>query len=75
MSLLDLYNRRQSSGKYIENKPLEESKLLRIIEAGRLAPSACNSQPWSFVVVDEDGLRQQVGKACHGKFIGINKFV
>ncbi|MFQ8600810.1 MAG: nitroreductase family protein [Oscillospiraceae bacterium] len=31
-----------------DNRPVERKKLLRCLEAARLAPSACNSQPWHF---------------------------
>jgi len=75
MDFRDLIRRRQSDRKYVLERPVEEEKLMRILEAGRLAPSASNSQPWTFIVVDEPGLRYKVAKATHGKLIGINKFV
>jgi nitroreductase len=75
MNFQELIRRRQSVRKYKSEQPIEEEKLMRILEAGRLAPSASNSQPWTFIVVDEPELRYQVAKATHGKLIGINKFV
>jgi len=36
---------------------------MQCIEAARLAPSACNAQPWKFIVVDEPSLKQQVAAA------------
>jgi nitroreductase len=75
MDFQELIRRRQSVRKYQSDKPIEEEKLFRILEAGRLAPSASNSQPWTFIVVDEPDLRHKVAKATHGKLIGINKFV
>jgi len=71
----ELIKRRQSVRRYLIDKPIEDHKLERIIEAGRLAPSASNSQPWTFIIVDKDGPLQEVAKATHGKLIGINKFV
>lgn len=53
MDFLELANRRQSTRKYDTSRPIEPEKIARIIEAARLAPSACNAQPWHFVVVDE----------------------
>ena len=44
----------------------------RILEAGRLAPSACNAQPWKFVVITDRELALKVGKAAAG--LGMNKF-
>ncbi len=53
MDFLELANRRQSTRKYDINRPVEAEKIARIIEAARLAPSACNAQPWHFVVVND----------------------
>ena len=44
-SFLELAQHRQSDRAYLD-KPVENEKLNRILEAARLAPSACNSQPW-----------------------------
>jgi nitroreductase len=35
-------------------RPVESEKLDRILEAGRIAPSACNLQPWVFLVAQSD---------------------
>ena len=53
MDFLELASRRQSTRKYDINRPVEPEKIERIIEAARLAPSACNAQPWQFVVLNE----------------------
>ncbi len=43
------------------NKTLvEKEKLTKVLEAARLAPSACNFQPWSFIVVSDLGTRQSL---------------
>ena len=47
--------------------------LERIVEAGRLAPSACNGQPWHFTVITEPQLLVEVGKATSS--LGMNRFV
>ena len=57
--LLKLINNRQSDRAYIST-PVEREKLERILEAGRLAPSACNSQPWKFIVVDNPELKNKI---------------
>ena len=51
---------------------METEKLERILEAGRLAPSACNAQPWKFVVITDRELAVKIGKAAAG--LGMNKF-
>lgn len=47
-----IYNRR-SIRSYIINKPVEKDKILKLLDAGMAAPSACNLQPWEFIVVTE----------------------
>ena len=43
--------------------------LLRILEAGRLAPSAGNIQPWHFVVVSDGEKRKRLAQARYAKFL------
>ena len=68
-----LINNRQSVRGY---KPdmVEKEKLDRILEAGRLSPSACNAQPWKFIVVDDPELKNKVADATSNRVIGINHF-
>lgn len=69
---LQLVQSRQSDRAYDKERPVETEKLERILEAGRLAPSACNAQPWKFVVITDKELAQKAGKATAG--LGMNKF-
>ncbi len=69
---LSLVNSRQSDRAYDADRSVEPDKLERILEAGRLAPSACNAQPWKFVVITDKELAMRVGKAAAG--LGMNKF-
>lgn len=66
--------RRQSDRKY-SNRPVEPEKLERIIDAGRMSPSACNSQPWKFIVVTDTDLVKKLGEAATEKLTGMNIFV
>ena len=72
MDFLQLVLSRQSDRAYDKERPVEAEKLERILEAARLAPSACNAQPWKFVVVTDHELASKVGKAASG--LGMNKF-
>jgi len=72
--MLALIVNRQSDRKY-SDKPIENEKLDRIIEAGRMAPSACNAQPWKFIVVTEPDLIQKISVAASAKLLGMNSFV
>ncbi len=71
MDFLALAQSRQSDRAY-EKRPVEREKLERILQAACLAPSACNAQPWKFVVVDDPELAVKVGRATAG--LGMNKF-
>ncbi len=71
--LLELINYRQSDRAYL-NTPIEKEKLERVLEAGRLAPSACNAQPWKFIVVDQLELKNKIADCTSSKVLGINHF-
>ena len=71
MNFLEIANARQSCRAYYENRPVEEEKLNAILEAARLAPSACNGQPYKFTVC-RGNTAKEVAKACAG--LGMNKF-
>jgi nitroreductase len=71
--LLELIKRRQSQRTYT-NRPVEKEKLLQCIEAARLAPSANNSQPWKFIIIDDPGLKNAVAELTTTKMIPMNQF-
>lgn len=52
MDFLQLAKSRFSLRKF-KDTPVEQEKLLKILEAGRLAPSAVNFQPWHFIVIND----------------------
>ena len=74
MTFNELIQLRQSVRKYTD-KPVEKEKLMQCVEAARLAPSASNSQPWTFVIVDEPLLREKIAKETVGPLGTFNKFV
>jgi nitroreductase len=74
MNFLELVKTRQSVRKY-SSKPVLKDYVLKCLEAGRLAPSASNSQPWRFIVVDEPELRYKIAEATTNKGLPINNFV
>lgn len=65
MSGIDLILKRQSIRKY-SSEPVSEEVKSKILEAGRLAPSAANVQPWHFIVVDDPALKERL--ASTGRF-------
>ena len=70
-SFLELVKARQSDRAYLD-KPVEIEKLERILEAARLAPSACNAQPWKIIVVTDTGKRHEVAGAASSKMLYMN---
>lgn len=71
--LLELINTRQSDRAYLST-PIEKEKIDRILEAGRLAPSACNAQPWKFIVIDNPELKNKIADCTSSKVLGMNHF-
>ncbi len=72
MTFLELALSRQSDRSFDPDRRVESEKLERMLEAARMAPSACNAQPWKFVVVTDPELARKVGRATAG--LGMNKF-
>jgi nitroreductase len=71
MEFLELVNNRYACRSY-RPQPVEEDKLLRVLEAVRLSPSGSNRQPWKFVVVHNEEVKQRLVRACAGQgFIAI----
>ncbi len=74
MDFLELVSSRQSVRAFDPELSVEKEKIDRIIEIARLAPSACNAQPWSFVVVDEPVLKNKIADATSSRVLGMNHF-
>ena len=72
-SFLELVQNRQSDRAY-DSKPVEKEKIEYILEAARLAPSACNAQPWKIIVVDDVVLKNTIADATSSKALGMNHF-
>ena len=73
MELQEVLQRRQSCRKYAD-RPVEREKLLACVEAGRIAPSGCNSQRWMFIVVDDAQKRTRIADALIDEEIRVNTF-
>ncbi|MDR3261426.1 MAG: nitroreductase family protein [Tannerella sp.] len=63
MQIIDLIQKRCSVRSY-SSRPVEKEKLDYILEAARLAPSACNLQPWRFVVIRSPEGKTKI-QACY----------
>ena len=51
MTFLELAKHRKSVRNFLDT-PVEKEKIMMCLEAARVAPSASNSQPWKFIIVD-----------------------
>lgn len=71
MNFTEIAQARQSCRSYDESLPVEEEKLAAILEAARIAPSACNGQPYHLTVCHGQTAKD-VALACRG--LGLNKF-
>lgn len=74
MTFLDLVKKRQSDRSYLP-RSVEREKLQRALEAARLAPSACNSQPWRFIAVTDTKLKNDIAACTTSPLMPINRFV
>ena len=55
--------RQRKSCRSFAPKPVPRDLLTRLVDTARLSPSACNSQPWHFIVVDEAGAKAVYSEA------------
>jgi nitroreductase len=64
MDYYQLINSRESIRNYDPSRQVPEDIMTRILDAGRLAPSACNYQPWKFLVISSSQMLEKV-KLCY----------
>ena len=70
----ELVSSRESCRNYNPDRRPTREQLVKCIQTAQLAPSACNAQPWHFIVVDEPELRNQVADAVASRLLGMNHF-
>ena len=71
MDFLQIAEQRQSCRKYDPVRPVEQEKLDAVLQAARLAPSACNGQPYHFTVCTGETAKQV---AATTMAMGMNRF-
>ena len=72
-NFLDIVKTRQSTRAY-NSRAVEAEKIDRCIEAALMAPSACNAQPWKFIVVNDPDLKNAVADATKDHILPLNHF-
>jgi nitroreductase len=73
MSFAELADHRHSCRAYLK-QAVERDKIIACLEAARLAPSACNSQPWRFVAVDDPEQTRLIAGCVQSEVLGLNRF-
>ena len=73
MALIDLIKHRKSVRDFLD-RPVEREKIMMCLEAARVSPSACNSQPWKYIVVDDPQLKNQLCESAFSGIYSINSF-
>lgn len=73
MNFLELVKKRQSCRRY-SPQPVSQESVGRCLEAARLAPSACNSQPWRFIVIAESKLKIRLAQEAFAGIFAMNQF-
>jgi len=69
MDVFEAIKRRRSIRAYLD-RPIEKEKIIKLLQAAQLAPSAKNRQEWKFIVVTDEKVRKDLVPACRGqKFI------
>ena len=71
MNFTEIAENRQSCRSYNPVREVEQKKIMQILESARLAPSACNGQPYQITVCKGESAKN-VAKATQG--LGMNKF-
>ena len=72
-SFLDMVRSRRSIRAYT-GRDIKREDLELCVEAARYAPSACNSQPWKFIIVDDRRIKDAVAKRSLSGLYAMNAF-
>jgi nitroreductase len=57
---------RRSIRKY-KDKAVSDDNIKRLLESARLAPSGSNTQPWRFIVIKSQDMREKISRVCHNQ--------
>jgi len=73
-AFFDLATRQRATRELLPD-PVPDALIERILDAGTHAPSAMNSQPWHFVVVQDAALRQKIADGARDAWLGFAREV
>jgi nitroreductase len=69
MEFYEVIQKRRSIRNYIPDKEIPEDVLKRILDSGRIAPSAANRQPWKFIVVRRPDIKKKLSECYKGDWL------
>ncbi len=69
----ELVNMRYSVRSF-SNRPVEEEKIIQCLKAAHLSPSACNAQPWKFIVVNDPQIKNELANTTSKHIVPMNHF-
>jgi nitroreductase len=64
--LIDAIKERRSIREF-EDTPIPDATIGRLLESAHLAPSAGNLEPWKFIVVKQDEIKEKLSQAAYGQ--------
>lgn len=64
--IIEVLNFRHSCKEFDVNKKISEDDFKVILEGGRLAPSSMGIEPWNFLVIENQELKEALGEVCWG---------
>jgi len=70
MDYFSLINTRKSIRNYDSEAIVDKDVLLKIVDSGRIAPSAANKQPWKFIIVSSENMLNKVSSCYHREWFG-----
>lgn len=65
-TILDVFNFRHATKRFDGSKKIEDSDFDTILESGRLSPSSLGLEPWRFLVIQDESLRQKLKEISMG---------
>lgn len=66
MELYEVLKTRRSIRDYSKNR-IDENVLNKVMEAARIAPSGSNRQPWKFIIIKDNALKEKLVPLCHNQ--------
>lgn len=67
MALIDIARKRYSARKF-KVREVEKEMILKVLEAGRIAPSAVNYQPWHFIILTDRNSKNKIAEVYQAKW-------